>query len=336
MASGGSDAPLYIGMADTPATIAYSEVKSSDATLSSLTASDITFNEPFNPATTTYTATVETNLNSTTLAATAADAKASIAEGVLGEKALKMGLNTFAIPVTAEDGTVVTYTLNITVNGGLPTYSAKADFSSQQGAVWKYWSREVVSNTYTPLEWDAVNEWWTDGKGGIVANAWMHASADASSTHEAQMVLEFTCPKSGVVNILDEFGSIWLSDSSGNGAKLWIWLDNAFLLDKTFQAEESMELNLENIEVNEGQKIRFIVSAISGNNAGDILHIAPYIIYTSINEDGENDSAKPGDTGNDSNKPSPDTGVAFPLAVVSTLIGSGVIIAVSKKRRYRK
>lgn len=93
-AEGNTDAPLYIGMADTPVTIAYSEVKSSDATLSSLTASGITFNEPFSPATTTYTATVETSVTSTTLAATAADAKASIAEGALGEKALKMGLNT--------------------------------------------------------------------------------------------------------------------------------------------------------------------------------------------------------------------------------------------------
>lgn len=83
-------------------------IKSNIATLSSLTVAGATFD--FKPETTTYN--LEINSENTTISATATDPYASISG--TGNVNLNYGANKFDIVVTAEAGTLKTYTINIT------------------------------------------------------------------------------------------------------------------------------------------------------------------------------------------------------------------------------
>ena len=88
-------------------------VLSSDATLASLTLSDITLDPVFDSETTAYTATVA-NVEATTVSATATHPSATIMGD--GEMPLMVGANTVEVMVTAEDGTTMeTYTVTVTV-----------------------------------------------------------------------------------------------------------------------------------------------------------------------------------------------------------------------------
>ena len=94
-------------------TVTVTAEASSDATLESLTLSDLTLSPAFDPATTAYTAEVET-LDMTTVVAMATDPGATV-EGT-GDKVLTVGAHTFEVTVTAEDGeTSQIYTVTVTV-----------------------------------------------------------------------------------------------------------------------------------------------------------------------------------------------------------------------------
>ena len=87
-------------------------VLSSDATLESLTLSDITLSPPFDPATMEYTATVA-YVESTTVEATPTHSGAMV-DGT-GEMSLAVGENVISVTVMAEDGTTEIYTVTVTV-----------------------------------------------------------------------------------------------------------------------------------------------------------------------------------------------------------------------------
>ncbi len=86
--------------------------KSSNANLSYLRTSAGTLSPNFSANTTTYTVTVPNSVTEVLLYIEAQDGKATTA--VEGSKTMKVGANTRKVIVTAEDGTVKTYTLNIT------------------------------------------------------------------------------------------------------------------------------------------------------------------------------------------------------------------------------
>jgi len=88
---------------------------SSDATLAelSLTLPNTPFNETFESETFSYTATVPYTIESITINAVATDTENASVVGT-GEKSLNVGSNEFEIIVTAEDGTVKTYTVTVT------------------------------------------------------------------------------------------------------------------------------------------------------------------------------------------------------------------------------
>lgn len=93
------------------------EEKSSDATLSSLSVSNSSTNYILNPSfiaggtTTSFSTVVPANIDKININATATHAKASVTG--IGEKSLNVGDNSFLFTITAEDGTVKTYTMNI-------------------------------------------------------------------------------------------------------------------------------------------------------------------------------------------------------------------------------
>ena len=98
-------------------------VLSSDATLASLTLSDIMLSPDFDSATTAYTATVDATVQATTVSATATDPSATIMGD--GEMPLTVGENTVEVMVTAEDGTtMMTYTVTVTVLSSDATLSS--------------------------------------------------------------------------------------------------------------------------------------------------------------------------------------------------------------------
>ena len=85
-----------------------------DASLSSLTLSDIMLSPDFDPAITEYTATVA-NVEATTVVATPTHSGATVG-GDTGEVSLTVGENTVEVMVTAEDGTTtMTYTVMVTI-----------------------------------------------------------------------------------------------------------------------------------------------------------------------------------------------------------------------------
>lgn len=86
--------------------------KSSNANLSYLRTSAGTLSPNFSANTTTYSVTVPNSVTEVLLYIEAQDSKATTA--VEGSKTMKVGANTRKVLVTAEDGTVKTYTLNIT------------------------------------------------------------------------------------------------------------------------------------------------------------------------------------------------------------------------------
>ncbi len=87
--------------------------KSSDATLYSLSVSDVTLSPAFASDVTSYTSTIDYRTTPLKVNCKATDSKASVK--VSGGDSLKAGLNTVTITVTAEDGTTKKYTLKITM-----------------------------------------------------------------------------------------------------------------------------------------------------------------------------------------------------------------------------
>lgn len=91
---------------------------SNDATLSDLSASEVSITPAFNSTTTSYTASVANNISSTTVAATANDSGAAVEiNGTVATSksvALNVGSNVITVEVTAEDGvSTKTYTITI-------------------------------------------------------------------------------------------------------------------------------------------------------------------------------------------------------------------------------
>ena len=85
--------------------------KSSDATLKSLTVSSGTLTPAFDPGVNVYDVRVQNSVTLLVAQAVANDAKASVS--AVRTFAPSEGFNVFSIPVTAEDGTRNTYTLNV-------------------------------------------------------------------------------------------------------------------------------------------------------------------------------------------------------------------------------
>jgi len=89
--------------------------KSADATLSGLTFTDVTLSPTFSKDTLTYTAAVANSVTNTTITATKGNKDSVILVTDLGSKSLSVGVNTFIVHVTGEDGvTKKEYTVTIT------------------------------------------------------------------------------------------------------------------------------------------------------------------------------------------------------------------------------
>ncbi|MCZ6888060.1 MAG: cadherin-like beta sandwich domain-containing protein, partial [Gammaproteobacteria bacterium] len=109
---------------------------SGNADLASLSFSDVTIDPAFSSALTSYTADVEFAIDSTTVRAFVADSRSTISVNGMAESsgipsepiALDVGLNTIDTVVTAENGTVKTYTTQIT-RGAAGTDPELADLS---------------------------------------------------------------------------------------------------------------------------------------------------------------------------------------------------------------
>lgn len=94
-------------------TVVQAKPKSSNNFLTSLSVTGLTLNETFDKEKLEYTITAPAETEKVTINAQLADSSAKVTG--LGEKNVKVGLNTFEIVVTAENGNKKTYKLNITV-----------------------------------------------------------------------------------------------------------------------------------------------------------------------------------------------------------------------------
>lgn len=88
-----------------------SDSKSSDNTLKSLSVSGYTLNPTFKPSTTSYTINVANTVTGLNVSAVPNNSKAKVT--VTGNKSWKVGVNTITIKVTAENGNIKNYTVNV-------------------------------------------------------------------------------------------------------------------------------------------------------------------------------------------------------------------------------
>ncbi len=110
-----------------------SDNKSSDNTLKSLSVSGYTLNPKFKSSTTSYTINVANTVTGLNVSAVPNNSKAKVT--VTGNKSWKVGVNTITIKVTAENGNIKNYTVNViradekgkTPADGKDTDSGKSD-----------------------------------------------------------------------------------------------------------------------------------------------------------------------------------------------------------------
>ena len=162
-------------------------------------------------------------------------------------------------------------------------YSFRDMFSDNQNGVWKYLIRENFTNIYQSMSWDSANNMWTDGKGGMITKEWLHASGDAGERREMQTCVEFVAPYGGTVSLSMLGGTIKVGPNSNNGVTVAIWRNDADLYvlpHTTIGAGETYDFAPTSVSVKKGDKIRFFVFAIGGNNAGDSVVMLPVIKYT--------------------------------------------------------
>ncbi|MCI1944759.1 leucine-rich repeat protein [Clostridium luticellarii] len=132
-------------------TVTGTDVKSSNADLSSLVLSGVALNENFDPAVMNYTASVSNEVASTDITAAAADPKSTIklsvnGEDVSGQQAsLNVGGNNIKVEVTAEDGTVKTYSIVVTRTDNSETNPVDITTDLPEGATFKLGSDARVT-----------------------------------------------------------------------------------------------------------------------------------------------------------------------------------------------
>ncbi len=88
------------------------DTRSTNNNLTALSISGHTITPTFNASTTAYSATVPNDVTSVTVNATKSDNKATMT--ITGASSLNVGNNTITVRVTAENGSVKTYTINVT------------------------------------------------------------------------------------------------------------------------------------------------------------------------------------------------------------------------------
>lgn len=109
VSGGGRTVNFTVSKTTTPSTPTTPAVKSSDATLKSLTSGVVSLS--FDKNKTQYTVYVDKTVNSLGLKAVANSSKAKVT--IVGDEDLKVGNNVIKITVTAENGTVKVYTVNV-------------------------------------------------------------------------------------------------------------------------------------------------------------------------------------------------------------------------------
>jgi len=107
-----TDGSGLTGTYDLHIPVTFQTTLSSDANLSSLSVPGYTLTPGFNASTTSYSVSVANNVSSVTINATANHGAATVSG--TGTKSLSVGSNPFDVVVTAEDGTIKTYTVTIT------------------------------------------------------------------------------------------------------------------------------------------------------------------------------------------------------------------------------
>ena len=156
-------------------------------------------------------------------------------------------------------------------------------FSTSQGAIWKYRTREAVSNAYVDMTYDSANGRWTSGSDlALIWPAGAHTSSSVSGTHEIQTALCFIAPYTGSITINMAGGIIQPSSGSSNGVCYMSFLNNTLLVSNTnILPGEAYQFAPMSLNVTKGDQISFLLSAIGGNNGGDSTTINPIVLYTS-------------------------------------------------------
>lgn len=142
----GANGAESIGLNGASATVTVKDAAlSANANLKSLTLSKGSLSPAFSASRTNYTVTVDNSVTECKVYATAADSSAKVE--LSGSNALKLGLNTRTVTVTAPDGTQKVYTIKITRKEAA-TDSSQTDTSSEDETTS---SEETPSTPENPL-----------------------------------------------------------------------------------------------------------------------------------------------------------------------------------------
>ena len=168
----------------------------------------------------------------------------------------------------------------------LSTYSFVDNYQTEEAVtgLWNYYVREVVTNTFTPLEYNGSTKRWEApaSMGVSYALIWegkMHPSDSATATTDYQTVLQFIAPKSGTVTLSFPDG-ITVHNASEDGVKFSVWLNGLSdqRLNNVVYKAGTTAIDDITLEVEKGQVFNFLLHR-NGTNAGDTVTVNPTVTY---------------------------------------------------------
>ena len=157
------------------------------------------------------------------------------------------------------------------------SFAGNYQTTSADTGVWRYYTRNIVTNVFTPMVYSNSNGRWqaASGEDALIWKGGMHTGSGTTQT-----VAQFVAPKAGTVEVTVP-GGITVSNAASDGVKYSFWAKN--FDDQRINGQlcsvGTTAVETFTIDVEEGEKLNFMLHC-NGNNAEDATGLNPTITYT--------------------------------------------------------
>ena len=161
-------------------------------------------------------------------------------------------------------------------------YSFVSDYQTESAdtGVWRYYTRNVNNNNFTPMNYNSSTQRWEAPSGQGLALIWK-GGLHTSEVGDYMTVVQFVAPYTGKVTVSFP-GGLKVSSGSTDGVQFAFWANNLADqhngLHNGLVPGQALELQSYTLDVVAGQKMNFLFHS-NGSNAGDSVTINPTITY---------------------------------------------------------